>query len=430
MKVLLLAAGRSKRAKPIEDKNFLKFAGRELIRHQLDMLKNAQLGQIIIAAGEHNIDRISKIANEYSAQVVKQDNLDEGMAGAVLASADLIKDEPLMVMSSNDVLAQSALDAMKTASDSNADAYLLAYEVDKYFPGGYLKIEGDRITNIVEKPGEGNEPSKYVNVVLHMFKDPSKLVAALQENGSEKDDRYEVALDKLMKELNFQSVHYNGYWQPIKYPWHVLDLMEFSFKMMGKKRIDPSAEIADSAVIKGDVVIEAGVKVFDNAVISGPAYIGKNSIVANNALVRQSMIGENCVVGFSTEVARSFIGDDCWFHSNYVGDTVMGNNCSFGAGAICANLRLDEKEIKSASVQTDRNKLGPILGDDIRVGVQTSLMPGVRIGSNTMITSGLVIAQDIDPNKFVTGKYELEIKENTAALNSASRNEMLTKLKN
>ena len=46
MKTLLLAAGRSKRAKPIEDKNFLKFCGKYLIEHQLEALTKAGLTDI------------------------------------------------------------------------------------------------------------------------------------------------------------------------------------------------------------------------------------------------------------------------------------------------------------------------------------------------------------------------------------------------
>lgn len=414
MKVLLLAAGRSKRVKPIEDKNFLKFAGRTLLEHQLDTLTRVGLKDILIVGGKHNLAALKQIAKAYKAEVVEQKKLDEGMAGAVLAAEKkLKKGEELLVFSSNDVLAQSAFEKMVKASKSKADAYLLAYEVKDYFPGGYLKMTGDRITSIVEKPGAGKQPSKWVNIVVHLFKNPENLFAALKKSKSGKDDRYEVALQTLMKTLHFEAVPYESYWQPVKHPWHILDLMNFSFKFTGS-RIHPSAQIAPTAVIKGDVVLEEGVKVFDHATVQGPAYIGKNSIIGNNALVRDSMLGERCVVGFNSEVARSFIGDNCWFHSNYVGDTVMGNDCSFGAGAICANLRLDEGTIKSAGEESGRNKLGPILGDHIRVGVNTSLMPGVRIGSNTMITSGLVVGEDIPAGKFVSGKTTLKISENKA----------------
>lgn len=419
MKVILLAAGRSKRVKPIEDKNFLRLCGKYLIEHQLEALQSAGFQDILIMAGEHNLDSLHGVAQAFGAQVAQQHDLDAGMAGAILDAAQLIGNEDIFIVSSNDVVDQKAYDLMFEASKSDADSYLLAYKVSEYFPGGYLRVERHHIVGIEEKPGEGNEPSDMVNVVIHLHKNPAALFEALASVSSDRDDRYEVALDRLMTERKFQAVPYDGYWQPVKFPWHVLDLMQH-FLDACQPKIDPSAEIADSAIIRGQVVIEAGVKVFDNAVIQGPSYIGAGSVVANNALVRGSMLGKNCVVGFGTEVARSFIGDDCWFHTNYIGDTVMGNNVSFGAGAICANLRLDEKEIGDSR----RNKLGPIFGDNIRVGVQTSIMPGVRIGSNTIITSGLTIAQDIEAGKFVKGRYELEISENRATLDPSAREDM------
>lgn len=434
MKTLLLAAGRSRRVKPIEDKNFLKFFGLTLLEFQLSRLSAAGFKEILLVGGAHNKEQLLEcgkrqmaLDSELKITVLEQKNLDEGMAGAVLTVEEAVGDDDLFIVSSNDRVDVDAYDFMKAAAKGEGDSFLLAHEVTEYFPGGYLKMDGERITGIVEKPGAGNEPSNLVNVVLHLHKNPKALFEVLKKITTDHDDRYEVALDELMKIRTFKAVPYAGFWQPIKHPWHILDLMNHIFTRVGLK-IHPSAQIAESAIIKGIVIIDEGVKVYDHAVIQGPAYIGKNSVIANNALVRESMIGDNCVVGFSTEIARSFIGDDCWFHTNYVGDTVMGNDVSFGAGAICANLRLDEKEIVSSGENTGRNKLGPILGDHIRVGVQTSIMPGVRIGSNTMITSGLVIAQDIEAGKFVTGKIALEIKDNKAVLNPEKRATMKDKL--
>ena len=430
MKVLLLAAGRSKRVKPIEDKNFLKFAGRTLIEHQLDTLKRVGLTDIMIVGGAHNLAELKAIAKPFKAVVLEQKNLDEGMAGAVLTAKGKIKNEPTLIFSSNDVLAQSAFEKIMKASKSKADAYLLAYKVAKYFPGGYLKMKGNKVIDIIEKPGAGKEPSKWVNIVVHCFKEPEELFKALEKSTTKKDDRYELALQTLMKTLHFEAVPYDGFWQPVKHPWHILDLMQFFFNAHSASlrawgsHIHPTAQIAKTAVIGKDVVIEAGVKIFEHATVQGPAYIGKNCIIGNNALLRESMLGERCVVGYNTEVARSFVGDDCWFHTNYVGDTVMGNDVSFGAGAICANLRLDEKEITSGNENSGRTKLGPILGDHIRVGVNTSLMPGVRIGSNTMITSGLTVAENIEPGSFVIGKTELIVKKNKTVPEASARDKM------
>lgn len=245
----------------------------------------------------------------------------------------------------------------------------------------------------------------------------------LREAKTDKDDRYEVALQSLFSELNYEALPNKGLWRTIKYPWHILELNERYLKGI-KRDIHPTAHIAETAVIRGEVVLEEGVKVMDNAVIQGPAYIGKNTVIGMGALVRNSMIGAESVIGFSTEIARSHVGARCWFHSNYVGDTVMGDDCSFGAGAVLANLRLDEKPIK----ESGRIKLGPILGSRIRVGINTSIMPGIRIGSDTMIGSGLTLAQDIEPKKFVTGKTELKIEDNRAILDPTARDAMKQKL--
>lgn len=396
-----------------------------MIKHQIEILKSGGFEDIIVVGGAHNLEKLEKVCQGYGAKVVEQKNLEEGMAGAVLSAESLVGNEDLFIVSGNDIVDLSAYERMKEASNqqNSTESFILAYEVKNYFQGGYLKIEGKEITGIIEKPGPGNEPSNYINLVLHIHKNPAALFTALKSVESNRDDRYEVALDKMMKERKFEAVRYSGYWQPIKFPHHILPLVNYFLSKLERK-IHPSASVAESAIIKGNVVIDEGAKIFDHAVIQGPAYIGKNSIVGNNALVRDSSIGKRSVVGYSTEIARSLIGDDSWFHSNYVGDSVIGNNCSFGAGAICANLRLDEKLIGESGT----NKYGPIFGENIRVGVNTSVMPGVKIGSNTMITSGLVIAQDIETGKFVSGKTELKIEDNRATIDPATRKTMILQL--
>ncbi len=196
--------------------------------------------------------------------------------------------------------------------------------------------------------------------------------------------------------------------------------------------ISKDAQIADTAVIKGDVIIKEGVRIFDHATINGPCYIGKNAVVANNSLVRDSMINEGCVIGYSTEIARSSIGKNVWTHANYIGDSIISDNCSFGSGTVTGNLRLDEKNIsvniKGEKISSETNKFGLITGENIRCGINTSFMPGVKIGSNCVIGAGLVIPYDIEENKFVKGNVKLEIRENKAKLEKDARNKMRGKI--
>lgn len=431
MRILLLAAGRSKRMQPIPDKNFLLFNGKPLIVHQIAALKEAGFDDFVIVGGKHNLEKLRALGDH---TVVEQKNLDEGMAGAVLATKDILDNEPVCIVSANDVVDPKAYSlVLEAAKSDEAESYIVGKKVDEYFPGGYLEKDSDDfITGIVEKPGKGNEPSDLVNIVIHCHKHPGKLIAKLEEVMTNHDDKYEVAMDALIKEgAKMKAIEFDSFWQPIKYPWHVFKVMDWFFENM-EGSISDDASIAESAVIKGDVIIEEGAKVFENAVISGPAYIGKGVIVANNALVRGSMVNEGSVVGYSTEIARSYLGPDVWTHTNYIGDSVISRNCSFGSGAVTGNLRLDEGHIhvnvKGEKMSTGTNKFGLICGENIRIGINTSFNPGIKIGSNTIIGPGLSIGQDIEEGKFVKGRVELEIRDNKAKLDPEKRGEMKGKL--
>jgi NDP-sugar pyrophosphorylase family protein len=429
MKVLLLAAGRSQRVKPIADKNFLRFCGKPLIQHQVEALIAANFTELILIGGAHNLDPLKAFAKEMNAshqgveiEVVEQTDLDAGMAGAVLSTkAHIEKEEAILIVSSNDVVEAKAYQLIFDAMQNpDLDGGLLGKKVTEYFPGGYLEIDKDwMIQSMVEKPGEGNEPSDLVNLVLHFHRHPSALLERLESTQTDRDDRYEVALDSMMKEgKKLLAIPYDGYWQPIKYPWHVFAVAQHFFSLTGT-HIASSASIDDAAVVRGDVIIDEGAKVLAGATIMGPAYIGKKSIVATNALVRDSYLGENCVIGFSTEVARSFLGDDVWTHSNYIGDSIIGNNVSFGAGTVTGNLRFDEGNIqvniKEDAMDSGQNKLGLITGNNIRTGINTSFMPGIKVGSGSLVGAGIVVNEDIPESSFVRAKTELKISPNKSS---------------
>jgi len=437
MKVIVLAAGRSKRLKPLSDKVLLSFLGKTLIEHQLNQLSEAGLADVIIVGGAHNIEVLRELTNNLSNKIIvtEQKDLDADMAGAVLSTEKFLKHDPVLVISANDVVDETAYgDIIRISKDTSLDGCLIGKKVTSYFPGGYLKVdEKGLLESIIEKPGEGNEPSDVINLVVHYHADGTKLIENLRQTKSDSDDLYETTIDKMIKAgAKIKVVPYEGPWHPIKYPWHVFDVAAYYFSK-GKKYISKNAHISDKAIIKGDVIIEDGVKVFENAIIRGPAYLGKNTVVANNALVRDSYVGEDCVVGFSTEIARSFLGNNVWTHANYIGDSIIGNNCSFGSGAVTGNLRIDEKNISvnisDNKIDSGRNKLGLIMGDNVRCGINTSFMPGIKIGNNCFIGAGIIVGQDIEDNMFVYGKVELIVKENTAELDSNLRAQMKRALK-
>ena len=132
-------------------------------------------------------------------------------------------------------------------------------------------------------------------------------------------------------------------------------------------------------------------------------------------MVRNSILGKNVVTGYSTEIAKSFVGDDSWFHTNYVGDSVVEKNFGMGSGAVIANLRLDGKTIRVGEerLDTKRDKLGLISGPNVRIGVNATTMPGVRIGEGSLVGPGVIQNHDAQEKskillnqKYTEGKNE------------------------
>jgi len=112
--------------------------------------------------------------------VAEQKKLEDGMAGGVLAGAKVVKHKNILILSTNDVFEDWLLDKAIIESKKGKEGLIVGKAVERYFPGGYLKTEKGRLASIIEKPGEGKEPSKLVNMVLHIYNDfPASIVARL-----------------------------------------------------------------------------------------------------------------------------------------------------------------------------------------------------------------------------------------------------------
>lgn len=393
----------------------LDYLGKPLLLHTVDRLRVAGVDDFVFVVAPQNVSAVQSVVDGLegvACHIVQQDGT-TGMAGAMVAAEGFL-DGPVLVVSSNDVVEIDAYRMVLAAGiRDDVAACLLARRVREYFPGGYMVADStNRVSAIVEKPDPGAEPSEIVNVVVHYLKDGRVLCDALSRVDTQCDDRYEKALGLMISEGHvIRSVPYEGAWNALKYPWHVFGVME-SFLDSIRTVVPSSARIAKSAVLSGNVLLGEGVRILENAVIRGPAYIGDNTVIGNNVLIRGGAhIGAGSVVGYCTEVKHSYVGRDCWFHSNYVGDSIIDDGCSFGSGAVTANLRLDEGGVRVAvdgtRQNTGLNKLGVIMGQKCRVGINASLMPGIRVGKGAHVGAHVCLRADLPAGKMAVplGEY-------------------------
>lgn len=435
MKVLFLCGGIGRRMFPItEDKFLLRFLGKTLLEHQFDVAIEAGLNEFLIVANKGNKGRIEEILAATSgihAELVVQENPD-GIANALESARHLLNGE-VIIANPNDVFETSGyLRLLESHRANHAVAHLLAHEVSSYFPGGYITVNSDNeLLGIVEKPGEGNEPSSMINVLVHLHTDPELLLHHISGVHTDNDDAYERSLDSIISDgRTIRAVPYPDRWTPIKYPWHILAVVRHFLDGV-EGWIAPSAKISESAVIDGKVIIAEGARVLENAVIRGPAYVGRNTVIGNNTLVRDySHIGADCVVGFGTEVKDSYLGDRTWTHMSYLGDSIIGDDCNFGAGTVTANWRFDEKDVSvmrdDGPVNTGMDKLGAIIGNGCHTGINVSIMPGVTVGAGSIIGPHVNLTAPVDADSMV---FDQSVNRTIQKTRSVARDDIAEKTK-
>ena len=177
-------------------------------------------------------------------------------------------------------------------------------------------------------------------------------------------------------------------------PWLWLPEIKKALAALDWEKYPLRSDIPSGVAITGKVYIHPTAILPPYACIEGPAWIGPKTEIRPSAYLRGNVIvGEGCVLGNSCEFKNSLILDGAQVpHFNYVGDSILGNHSHLGAGAICANLRIDKKNVKvmledGRKVDSGLRKIGAIMGDRAEAGCNSVLEPGAILGRRAVVFS-------------------------------------------
>lgn len=253
-----------------------------------------------------------------------------------------------------------------------------------------------KVTKIVEKPIT-DEFGNLANIGIHKF--DSSIFEDLKKIPLSPRWELEITdlIDLYIKQWRYNAVEATGRWITIGYPWDILKATE-SIVGNFSENINKWAIIEDNVTIKGNIFIEKWAVIKSGTYIEGNVYIGKNATIWPNAFIRwNTMIGENSKIWAFVECKNSYIGDNtAAAHLSYIGDSVVGNYVNFGGGTKIANLRHDGKNIRIISkwklIDSGRRKFGAIIGDGVKMGVNTMIYPGRTLDTNQTTLPGEIIS--------------------------------------
>ena len=160
--------------------------------------------------------------------------------------------------------------------------------------------------------------------------------------------------------------------------------------------------------IEPNVVFGPGVSVASGCVIKSFSHIegadiGKNVTIGPFARLRPgAMIDEGVKIGNFVEIKKSKIGARSKInHLAYVGDTKMGKDVNFSAGAITVNFDGFDKH------QT-------VVGDGVMIGSNVNLVAPVIIHEGAFVAAGSTVAENVPKNSLFIGRERPKIREGWA----------------
>jgi len=283
-----------------------------------------------------------------------------------------------------------------------------------------LKVQVGYLTQeyLKEKYGHADMPSLLVNGALCPTPDLLSAIDSLKPGEAlwkgntllalplDQPQRFSIDLAKTRK-----AVQYEADFTLVRKSWHIFqynaDELRADFELIVAGRT--SKELDDPATIaynKPSIFVEQGAQI-RAAVLNaenGPIYIGKNAKVEEGALIRgpfalcegatvnmgAKMRGDTTVGPYSKiggEVSNSVIfGYSNKGHDGFLGNSVIGEWCNFGADSNTSNLKNNYAPVKlwdylkGSYADTGLQFCGLMMGDHSKCGINTMFNTGTVVG--------------------------------------------------
>ncbi len=184
-------------------------------------------------------------------------------------------------------------------------------------------------------------------------------------------------------------------------------MLRNKFLKKGVKMIAPdtvffskSTKIGRNVTIEPYVVISENVSIGNNVRILSFSHlegvkIENNVNVGPYARLRPgTVLKSGSKIGNFVEVKKSIIGKDSKLnHLSYVGDTKLGKKVNIGAGTITCNY-------------DGINKSKTIIGDEVFVGSNSSLVAPIKLEKKSTVGAGSVITKKVTKNSLALTRAE------------------------
>lgn len=433
MKCVVLAAGEGVRLQPItvtRPKHLIKIGGKTILEYCLNALKISGINEVVIVT-HYRGDAIHQYFGNGKRSGLKVGYVEQkavlGTGNAVGAVEPYVDDDFLVVYGDLLFAAKIVKNIIELYKKERPAAVMTVVPVKKPENYGIVELENEKyVRRIIEKPLPEESPSNWANAGVYVFSRTifEKIRRSKASIRGEVEITDAISLLLQDKKLVLTVKTSSDDWIDVGRPWDLLDANRWALRRMKHKIL---GVVENNAHLIGPVTVAETARIRSGAYIEGPTFIDEGSDIGPNCFIRAfTSIGRNVRIGSACEIKNSIIMDKTHIgHLSYVGDSIICENCNFGAGTITANYRFDSETIKmrvkDEVVDSGRIKLGVILGDNVKTGINALFMPGVKVWNNCCVGPNFIVRRDLPTNTTALSKQDLKKCGNKKAVSNKLR---------
>ena len=397
MKCVILAAGEGNRMHPLtytRPKVMLPIAGKPILEWNLLNARAAGLKEFVFIVS-YKSEMVREYFGDGKLWNVKINYVNQGKALGTAHAIGTVKPfvNDFIVLCGDTIF---GINDIKQIAKKGTKIGLV--KIDNATEYGIVELKGKYVMKIHEKME--HPISNIINAGMYHFN--KQIFDSIRKTEKSPRGEYEItdSINMLVNKEQMEGVFLKE-WRDVVYPWHLLDANE---ELLKKTKTKIQGTVEKNVVINGTIIVGKGTVIRSGTYIEGPLVIGNDSKIGPNCYIRPyTTIGNHCHVGNACEVKNSIVMDNSNVpHLNYVGDSIIGQNCNLGAGTTVANLRLDKKNVtvvlNGKKIDTKRKKLGAIIGDNVQTGINATINIGSMIGNDVYIGPGGFVKREVTPH--------------------------------
>jgi mannose-1-phosphate guanylyltransferase/phosphomannomutase len=370
-----MAGGEGTRLRPLtsnQPKPMVPIVGKPCIEHILELLREHGLTNVVVTVAFLPQAIRSYFGDGSGLGMDVEYSVEEsplGTAGSVrLAMHGSHLDETFLVIS-GDALCDidlSALIAFHREQQSSVTIGLKSVDNPLEF-GIVVTDEDGRVERFLEKPSWGQVFSDTINTGIYVI-EPE----VMRHVPTDQPFDFSKELFPLLLEMGRPMYGFvcDGYWQDIGN----LD----QYRQANFDALDEKVRLNIPGIrLRGDVWIGEGVEIDDVEGVEGPAFVGDYCRISPDASVAPyTVLATGVTLRERARVSRSVIDGGTYIgRSALVEGAILGRNCD-----VRAHVRVHE---------------GVAIGDQVRLGDQSVVYPGVRIYPYKEVESGAQIHESL-----------------------------------